>query len=76
MTDTNALTETERLTATSQAPDRFEDYALPEPLTRAIDDLGFGQVEDGAVRVMVEIRGDQRHVVGAKDPFEVSSGCC
>ena len=41
MTDTNALTETERLAATSQAPDRFEDYALPEPLTRAIDDLGF-----------------------------------
>ena len=41
MTDTNALTETERLAATSQTPDRFEDYALPEPLTRAIDDLGF-----------------------------------
>ena len=41
MTDTNALTEPEHLAATSQAPDRFEDYALPEPLTRAIDDLGF-----------------------------------
>ena len=41
MTDTNALTEPERLASTSQTPDRFEDYALPEPLTRAIDDLGF-----------------------------------
>ena len=46
------------------------------PNELAINDLGFGQVEDGAVRVMVEIRGDQRHVVGAKDPFEVSGGSC
>ena len=42
----------------------------------AIDDLGFGQIEDGAVRVMVEIRRDQRHVVGAKDASEVSGGSC
>ena len=41
MTDTNALTETEDPSANSEAPDRFEDYALPEPLTRAIGDLGF-----------------------------------
>ena len=47
-----------------------------DPNELAIDDLSFGQVEDGAVRVMVEIRGDQRHVVCAKDPFEVSGGSC
>ena len=28
-------------TTTTAEPDRFNDFALPEPLVRAIDDLGF-----------------------------------
>ena len=28
-------------TASTAEPDRFQDYALPDPLMRAIDDLGF-----------------------------------
>ena len=42
MTDLVTATDLNNSATTSTAePDRFQDYALPDPLMRAIDDLGF-----------------------------------
>ena len=42
MTDLVTATDQNNSATTSTAePDRFQDYALPDPLMRAIDDLGF-----------------------------------
>ena len=42
MTDLLPATDLNNSATTSTAElDRFQDYALPDPLMRAIDDLGF-----------------------------------
>ena len=42
MTDSISATDVGSSPTTAQEqPDRFQDYALPEPLMRAINDLGF-----------------------------------